>query len=519
MSTSPVTLFNSLSVSFNGIGTQCQVYNGNFDSNLSEIIPPTFNIVKLLVAIADPGLSFILLNTYDSLYTDEAVSTPFAQTITDLNNLNVKIILNVQIPHSWLTTGSLSSAQAITSYARLVVSGFNYFVNVLHANLFSIEVFTNPDLSPPHISAPNLVSLVSQIQSIAVTRGFPVIPLSGPSVSQLSAQTVNITDANYVYTQAQPNFTIWSIYGKENNADLAIINGNNFLARQYFMRQSDLDAVQFGFTKPYQEKVITNLATRATVYPQGTIPVGVNASETVGYGCRVAENIIGALSNSYTSLLLGKLNFSSLLPLDTDSLYDSEDLHTQLYQIATLVSQKLIVNGQIFQGESLDPNDETMKVCVISSDHFSFTVMLSRPSIDPYNGNLTFNIQDKIWSDALQFTSFTFTAYPSTVDVSLCSVTFSDIPCAGLGVVKVNNLPLNCIIFFSGTLAVTPAPAPPSPIPPNYLSQTVIQIFINNNLPTGVFAPGTIFFNLSTNKTMVYDSVLGWIEITLYTGP
>lgn len=514
---SPETIFNPLSLQFSGIGTTVRLLFENYDTNLGQVLPISHGIIRVQTSVNDLDSTFLGLSntTADNLWIDAAAQIPYAQSMVDLSMF--EIFFYFAIPNAWLTAGNPIS---LDSYSTLIVAGFNYFTNILgNTNIIGVEVCSNPELPNNHISPLDVTYLAQKVKNIATARNL-IINLIGPSISQVPPITVS-TDYNETYLNVIPSSTFqsFSIYGYENLSDINIINAADYGSRTYMQTQLQVAATSANYSVNIQ-KFISKLSTIATTFP-GISQLFAPPSNYPAYSLRLAENFIGALNSSFGTILFDKLTYDSSVPGDQDTLYDSSLLKRPVYDLLQFFNN-LPLNSAIYRSELLNTNDETMKVLLMNTDSMGFSCIMSRPITDTFNGLLTFKIVNSLWSSAYQFVNFTFSAFPESVDTSACSVVFSEITddlSNGIGIVKIDNLPLDCIIILQGTVDEIPPVNPPLPIAPNILLETIVQVFINNGMPSiGTIVPGSIYYDLSTNLTMVYDSVLGWLPVTLYNG-
>jgi hypothetical protein len=513
--TSPITIFNQLAVSFNGVGTSIRLLPSNYDSLLQvqNLSTSTFNYVRIRTGVTDPGFAFQGLSdaATDALWAAE--STPFQAIIDYLASINIKIILTIEPPSSWLTTGSLTGSLALSSFATLVVSGYKFF-NDFQANIVhSVSLFDEPDVSPI-IYPIDLISLSTLTKNVAISRSILDLKLIGHSLSQVSPETNGVTNQSNVFRLAMigsPNtFDYWDIHGVENSADSVIYNGQDFEARSYMQERFRSDRVEFESINFPLEKIVSRMITRATFFPNTVGDQGTNSSNLVDYALRLAENFVAALKNRFGIVLFGQLTKEGS---DEDTILDVGNIYRPFYTLVQLLSTKLPTQGWVFEEEELDNNDTTIKALVLATNSMSFGLVMCRPISDPFSGKLTITVNNPIWTPALEFTNFVFEVYPFTTDISTTEVSFSELY-EGSATLRLINVPYNCVLFLTGDLTIIPPPTPPVIVPTVYLQETIIQVPIYYGIPAATPVPGTIYYDTQANLTKVYDTVSGWITIT-----
>ena len=501
----PTSIFNNISSTFLGFGTSVRIINGNSDTSVSsKIVSLGLKYVRINITIADPGIGFLGSSdsATDSLFIAESVSNPYSAIANDINALNIKIILNLTCPSSWLTSGSLQGTSNITSYSRLLVSCWKYFSSTLSCIIYGIEAFNNPELLSS-ISPLNYVFLCNTIHSIGTSRSIS-IKILGENLSQVSSNNVILNPQDSYTVSLFGNFNAidsFSLDTIENSADLTIINGGDFAARSYLYSRLVSDISQWNSISFGRQKVSTRFATRATTFPNSTIGT---SNDTV-YAIRVAENLCNLLKTGFNSVNYGQLTTDGLG--DTDTLYNISNSTRPTFDLIQLFNSVIPINGQLFNSEELNPNDETIKCLIMNDNHMSFSCMLCRPVTDSFSGRLALRICDPIWSQGYSFTNLQFTAFPVSVDTS--GIIVANYMYEGAGRFELQNVPTGCIIFFNCSLIIAPPVIPINPIP-NYALETIIQVPVKTNYTT-VSQPGSLYFNSTTLNTMVYDSVLGWI--------
>jgi hypothetical protein len=523
--TSPVTLFNQLAVTFYGIGTTVRLLPSNYTTlvQVQQLASSNFKFIRIETAVTDPGFSFQGLGDTqnDSFWAAESI--PFSTIISYLASINVKIILTVLPPTSWLQNGELTGTLSLTSFATMIVSAYKFFDDIQPGIIHSISLFNEPDVSPI-IFANNLISLGTLVRNTLLTRGYVNVKLIGPSLSQVSPKTVGVISQSNVFKQeliTSPNtFDYWDIHSIENSADSIYYNAQDYSSRTYLQDRLRADRVNFESVNLSLKKIVSKLVTRATYFPGVVGDNGINSSNLVEYGIRIAENIVAALENRFGIILIGQVVEDSING-DYDSLLvPITDVYKPYYELLQLFSNNLPVQGSVYQDEPLDKiNDTTIKSVVIATNSMSFCSVLCRPESDVFSGKLTLTINNPIWTPAYEFTNLSFNVYPSTTDISSTIVSFSQIY-EGSATFRLVDIPYNCVLFLTGDLQVIPPPAPPvTPAPSTSYNETIIQVPMLYGVPVGIPVSGTIYYDTQQNVTKVYDSISGWIVITPLTPP
>lgn len=514
---SPITIFNQLSTTYKGIGTCLRLLPGDSDTlaQVQQLVDSNFKFVRIVTGITDPGFAFQGLGNFATDALWQAESIPFQLIIDYLANLNIKIILCIEPPVSWLTMGSLTGSLALSSFATLVVAAYKFFNDLQNDIIHSISLFNEPDVYP-FIFPNDLISLSTLVKNTALSRNFTNIKLVGPSLSQVSPKTYGITSQSNLFRLAllgaTNTFHYWDIHAAENSADSTFYNSQDYNSRIYMKDRLLFDKNEFESVNFPLEKIVSKLITKTTSFPGIIGDSGTDASNTIEYGIRIAENFTAALENRFGIVLFAQLTEQGA---DLNSILDSDLLQRPFYSLLKQISSTLPVLGSVYQAQPLDKiNDTTIKTLVIKTNSMSFSTMLCRPLSDIYSGKLTLTINNPIWTPAYQFANVTFSAYPSTTDLSETQVSFSKLY-EGSATFRLINIPYNCIVFFSANLEIIPPPSPqPPPTPTPYLLETIIQVPMFYGTPLNIPIAGTIYYDTQENVTKVYDSSSGWIQIT-----
>jgi hypothetical protein len=518
--TSPVTLFNQLAVVFNGIGTTVRLLPSNYTTlvQVQELSASNFKFICFLTSVTDPGFAFQGMNDAQNDALWEAESIPFSDVINYLATINVKIILKIVPPTSWLQSGELTGTLALTSFATMITSAYKFFDDFQPGIIHSISLFNEPDIAPL-IYVNNLISLGTLVRNNLLSRGYVGVKLIGPTLSQVSPQTQGLVSQSNIYRLGlitSPNtFDLWDIQAIEHSGDSSIYNAKDYESRLYLQKRLRADRVDFESVNLSLQKISTKLTTRATFFPGVVGDNGINSSNIVEYGIRIAENMIATLENRFGIILIGQV-IEDLVNLDYDSLFITAPLGPKpFYELLQLFSNNLPIPGSVYQDEPLDKiNDTTIKSVVIASNSMSFAVVLARPESDIFSGKLTLIINNPLWTPAYEFTNLVFSVYPSTTNITSTAVSFSQLY-EGSATFRLIDVPYNCILFLTGDLQIIPPPAPlVTPPPGTLLSETIIQVPMYFGVPVAVPTEGTLYYNTDTNLTKVYDSGFGWITIT-----
>lgn len=484
------TFFNRLPVTFKGSGTNLYILHNNSASNTditNQISALNFSLCKVVLDTADPSISSFNQNNayYDSLWATESrnISTSnFKKVFDALKAKNIKAILCVNPPLSYMDSenNSLSSSDAIVSFAKYVVSCFIFCTTSLGADISYLEIFNFPDLeSPRHISPNNLALLSENVRKILLERNV-FISLLGPGTS-----FANISDRyieNLLYNKY--TFDSFSVQGLENVGDISVINNGNITAKKYLYTSLQKINSLFNSVKLDNLRIVTKLATNATTLPNMSI---IDIPEnTLEYAFRITENVCNCLNSGYSYILFGDLSPFS----NQQSLYKSNGDTRPFYQIVKFLLDNLQLNQDVYSSEELNKNDTTVKALMSASDSSTFSFILCRgDTSDLLNNELRLGVKNSVLNSEYTASTFSFVSFP-VVDLTGINTDFTFTE--SLMSVNLKNLPNNCVLIFKVSV--------------NRFYNTKIQIPTFTGTPSGSnFSVGTIYYNSVTDKTRIFN--------------